>query len=184
MIKLYVRKKMGYQLTSLGNLPIENDVDLYIFVVNGNWHGGRYEILEKNFSNIAQQIGARSVIAKGFEENLWSTEICRKYLGKSYDDLFKHLPALLLTDSHPDRIREDSLRLLIPLRNAEERFGDLESFFRSLSKFAKFGNSEFLDNFSDQRDWKRAGNDIIDLKPNFFGIGINLNEFIRRFRRE
>jgi len=30
---------MGYMLSSLGKLPIEEDVEFYIFVINGGWRG-------------------------------------------------------------------------------------------------------------------------------------------------
>lgn len=173
---------MGYQLTSLGNLPIEEDVTLYIFVINGNWLGGRYDVLEQNFSEIARAIGPNAVIAKGFEESLWSEELCQKYLGRDYSELFDLLPALLLAEDHPETLEEGSLRLLISLKNAEDEFGDLESFFRALTRFARDRDATFLDRFKDQRDWLQEGNSIIDLKPNFFGIGVNLNEFIRKIR--
>lgn len=174
---------MGYQLTSLGNLPVEPDIDLYIFVIDGNWRGGRFEILQSNFSEIARGIGPTAIIAKGFEEPLWSKELCTHYLGKKYRAIFPHLPALLLTDVHPENLTEESLRLLIPLGRAEEEFGDLETFFRALTRFATTKNPDFLERFRDQKDWIAEGNEVIELKPNFFGIGVNLNEFIRRFRR-
>lgn len=173
---------MGYQLTSLGNLPVQPDIDLYIFVVDGNWRGGRFEILEDNFSEIARAIGPKAIIAKGFKESLWSEELCRRYLGKEYDAILPHLPALLITNAHPAKLTDESLRLLIPLGQGEEEFGDLESFFRGLSRFAEKRDPQFLRRFEDQRDWIKEGNKIIDLKPNFFGIGVNLNEFIRRIR--
>lgn len=173
---------MGYQLTSLGNLPVERDITLYIFIINGNWQGGRYELLERNFSEIAKSIGPNAIIAKGFDEVLWSQELCEKYLGKDYNTVFNLLPALLLSDQHPDNLTEDSLRLLIPLKDAEDKFGDLESFFRGLARFAHDHDTSFLAKFKDQRDWVREGNRIIDLRPNLFGIGVNLNEFIRRIK--
>lgn len=173
---------MGYQLTSLGNLPIQPEIDLYIFVIDGNWRGGRIEILESNFAEIAQSIGPNAVIAKGFQESLWSDELCQKYLGKEYSSMMPHLPALLITNDHPEDLREESLRLLIPLALAEEEFGDLEGFFRDLTRFAKDRETDFLERFRDQRDWVAEGNTLLELKPNFFGIGINLNEFIRRIR--
>ena len=97
---------MGYQLTSLGNLPVLPDIDLYIFVVDGNWRGGRLEILEDNFSEIARAIGPKAIIAKGFEESLWSEELCRRYLGEEYDAIFPHLPALLITNAHPEKLSD------------------------------------------------------------------------------
>jgi len=173
---------MGYMLSALGNLPVEDDVSLYIFVISGGWEGGRDELIERNFSKIAQRIGPNAVIARGFNETEWTGEIARTYLGQDADELWQLLPALLLTDAHPGSLTDGSLRLLIPLRDAEERFGGLDVFFRALSDFAVDRDPAFLERFHDRTDLVEAGNSVVDLKPNFFGLGINLNELIRRFR--
>ena len=173
---------MGYQLASLGNLPVDESVNFYIFIVNGDWNGGNYEILENNFSNIAQRIGPNAVIAKGFDSKAWTRDVASAYLGKNAKQLFGLLPALLLTDSHPDNLTDDSFRLLVPLGDAKERFGNFDTLFAALSDFAINRDATFLDNFEDERDLIGAGNSIIDLKPNFFGVGININEMIKRFR--
>ncbi len=173
---------MGYMLSSLGNLPIEEDVTLYIFVMNRGFKGGRYEAIEQNFVEIARRIGPNAVIAKGFEENVWSDELARKYLGKNYQEVFGLLPALLITDSHPYRLTDDSLRLLIPLKEAEARFGDLDAFFRALTEFATNRDPGFLELFVEEKDYLAEANRIFDVKPNICGIGINLNALVDRLR--
>jgi hypothetical protein len=169
-------------LSSLGNLPIEDDIELYIFVVNGNWRGGLYDIIEKNFANIAQRIGPKAVIAKGFDSEIWSSQVAHKYFGEYYSELVNALPALFLTDTHPDKLNNDSLRLIIPLRDVETRFGDWDIFFSSLASFAIDKNPEFLEKFKNANDLITEGNKVIDIKPNFFGIGININALIKKFR--
>jgi len=173
---------MGYQLTSLGSLPIMSSVHMYIFVINGNWKGGRYETLERNFNEIAKQIGPEAVIAKSFDQSTWSQEICEKYLGKDYNSLIGCLPALLLTDQHPSNLNEGSCRLLIPLERAEKEYGTLESFFRALTHFILNGDKAFLQRFENGINWAEEGNRIIELKPNIYGIGINVNNLIKRIR--
>ena len=101
---------MGYQLNSLGNLPIDDSVSLYIFVINGEWSGGRYEVLERNFSRIAQSIGSTAVIAKGFDKEFYE-EVAHTYLGKDHREFRQLLPALLITDTHPDKLTDGSMRL-------------------------------------------------------------------------
>jgi hypothetical protein len=175
---------MGYMLNSLGNLPIDDNISLYIFVVNGGWRGGLYDIIEKNFSNIAQKIGPRAVIAKGFDSEVWSSQVAEKYFGKRHNELFDALPALVLTDAHPNNLNERSFRLIIPLRDVESRFKDWDTFFRSLSKFATDKDPGFLHRFQDAEDIISSGNRIIELKPNFFGLGVNLNALIERLRNK
>ncbi len=74
--------------------------------MNGRWSGEFNDLIERNFSALAKQIGPNSVIAKGFEPEAWSDQVCSKYLGKNTKTMIDVLPALLLTDSHPGRINE------------------------------------------------------------------------------
>lgn len=173
---------MGYMLSSVGNLPIEDNISLYIFVVNGTWRGEPYTTLENNFTNIAQQIGENAVIAKGFEPAAWTDQVAKIYFGNDSNDLFQALPALVLTDAHPEQLNESSLRLIVPLREVEGRFLDWNNFFHSLTEFAVNKNPEFLEKFKDKSQAIDSANRIIDLKPNFFGIGINLNAAIEKWR--
>jgi hypothetical protein len=169
-------------LSSLGTLPVQADISLYIFVINGGWHGGPSDLLEQNFSRLAQEIGPNAVIAKGFDVRAWSSQVAERYLGKNYSDLHSSLPALLLTDTHPEHLRPDSFRLLVPLREAQRRFGDLESFFRSLVGYAQSGDEAFLKRLRGEGTVIDTANDVVDLKPNLFGVGINLNALIDRIR--
>ena len=173
---------MGYLLSSLGKLPIEDDVNLYIFVAGGNFQGGRYEILERNFAAIARQIGPNAVIAKGFEQNLWSIELCQKYFGKDWESVIHLGPGLLITDAHPDRLRDDSLRLFIPLKDAEKHFGDLETFFQSLTNFALHRDDSFLKRFQDKDEFEEGNISVKNLPKDVFGIGVNMDAFKRRYR--
>ena len=173
---------MGYMLNTLGNLPIDDDINLYIFVVNGGWNGGLYDVIESNFSNIAQRIGKNAVIVKGLDSEAWSSQVAKKYFGKNHSELFDSLPALFLTDAHPDNLTNENLRLIIPLRDIERRFNDWDTFFKSLSTFAIDKNTEFLERFEDSRDYVEKGNEILHLKPNVFGIGVNINAIIDKLK--
>jgi hypothetical protein len=169
---------MGYMLSSLGNLPVQRNISLYIFVVNGRWRGEFDELIEKNFSTLAKRIGRNSVIAKGFEPEFWSAQVCSKYLGKAVKTMIDVLPALLLTDAHPDFLTEGSLRLLVPLRDAEKRFGGLDVFFSALADFAKTRNPAFLTRFEDKESVGKKAWSVLELKPNMFGFGVNLKELV------
>jgi hypothetical protein len=173
---------MGYLLSSLGNLPIQRDISLYIFIVNGRWRGEFDDLIENNFSALAKQIGPNSVIAKGFEPESWSDQVCSKYLGNTTKTMIDVLPALLLTDAHPDSLTEGSLRLLVPLRDAAKRFGGLDVFFRALAEFAKTRDPAFLNRFEDKASLGSKVWSVLDLEPNIFGFGINLKEVAARLQ--
>jgi len=173
---------MGYMLSSLGNLPVQDNISLYIFIVNGRWKGGFNDVIEKNFGALAKEIGPNSVIAKGFDPEAWSDQVCSKYLGKDTSTSSDILPALLLTDAHPEKLTEKSLRLLVPLRDAEKRFGGIEPFFAALADFAKSRNPAFLARFKDKGSLRSKVWSILELKPNFFGFGINLKELAGRLQ--
>jgi hypothetical protein len=126
--------------------------------------------------DIARRIGPNAVIAKGFDSETWSREVSKKYLGENNQLPIDLLPALLLTDAHPDDLKESSLRLLVPLQDAKMRCGgSLETFFNALSDFSLNRNPSFLSKFEEKSSLSKAWS-AIDIKPNFYGIGINLKE--------
>src|SRR5687768_13152510 len=114
---------MGYMLTDLAHLPLDEDVTLYIFVLDNSWGGYDSERLRQNFPKLAAAIGKHAVIVSGLNEERWPGEIAQRYLGKHHQDLAHLLPALLLSDAHPNNLREKSMRLLVPLDDAKDRFG-------------------------------------------------------------
>jgi hypothetical protein len=173
---------MGYLLNSLGNLPIDTEVKFYAFVINGQWEEPLYQVIDQNFSRIAKSIGSHAVIAKGTEPAEWTREVAEEYLGPNHDQYFHLLPALLITDAHPSQVTEKSLRLLIPLRDVEERFGGWNQFFTLLGGFVQGKSDEFVKKF-EARDLVETVNKIVQVKPAMFGIGLNINELFALWRR-
>jgi hypothetical protein len=170
---------MGYMLSSLAELPVDDSVGFYIFVVAPHgWEGGLYDVVEKNFSKIARSIGKDSVIAKGFNEDLFSDEVCNRYLGKHYSVLLDDLPALLITNTHPEHTTHATSKLFVPLRRAQEKFGSVDAFLSRLIRFVRDGDQSFLDLFQKEDDFIQEGVNMLELKPNFCGIGINVNAII------
>ena len=160
---------MGYALNSLGNLPIDDGVDVYIFVVNGGWEGGHGQKIRDNFDHIARDIGSRAVIVRGLHDEEWTDEIAAKYLGPEHDRLFKALPALLVTDAHPERLTDNSLRLIVPLEDVESRVGRWDNFFRLLVNFARGREQTLPQKFREPSEVLSGANEILELKPNIWG---------------
>jgi hypothetical protein len=170
---------MGYLLNKLANLPVSDDVSIYVFVINRQYKGRYFEAIERNFPDVARGLGDHGVIARGFDE-FFSDEVCLRYLGRSIDTMWDMLPAILVTDAHPERTTEKSMRLLIPIREAEKRFVDLDVFFRGLAQFCRSGSTEFLEKLERKEDWFDQADKIVKLAPGFLGMSVNLNEFVRR----
>jgi len=174
---------MGYLLTSLGNLPVDEEVKFYVFAINGRWQEPLYGMIEQNFTSIARSIGKQAIIAKGLNPVEWYGDIAEKYLGKDHDDYFPLLPALLITDTHPDRVTTDSLRLLVPLKDVESRFGGWNQFFSLLSDFVQFKNDDFVKRFQKKEDSFDVANKVIKVNPGILGVSINVNELILWWRK-
>lgn len=170
---------MGYMIHSLAELPLQKGINLYIFLINGRFKDDLFEKLERHFPELARDIGEQSSIVRGLSEG-FSTQVCRRYLGKSPNEMYASLPAVLITDARPEEISDTTTRLLVPLRHAASEFGSIETFFRALCDFCQTRDPAFLRRFEERSDWMQAANEYVDLKPNMFGFGINLNKLIQR----
>lgn len=175
---------MGYVLNQLSNLPVDDNINFYIFVVNGQYRDPLYDVIQSNFVQIAREIGDNAVVAMGTDSKAFTASVARKYLGDGNSDgsFTKILPALLITNDHPDDLKVDSLRLIVPLQHAENHFGNWHQFFESLAQFVRGDNDDFAKRFEDTGDLLDASNKVVMLQPNFFGLGLNINELLDRWR--
>lgn len=174
---------MGYVLNELANLPVDENVHFYIFVVNGQFREPLYDVIVQNFMEIARSIGSNAVIAVGTDRQGFTTSVAKKYLGDGNSDntLNNMLPALLITNDHPEKLTTGSLRLVVPLRDAEERFGGWHQFFSSLSRFVRREDDEFIRRFEAKENLLEAANKVIEMKPGIFGFSLNINELVDRW---
>lgn len=172
---------MGYRITTLGHLPVEQDVDLYVFVVKSGFKTELAQIIDDNFEELARRIGPhQSAIVDGLNDD-WPDQVLSVFFGSDWKTIRNYCPLMLITNAHPKDVNEDSLRLVVPLEEVYKVHGTYDRFFVELSEFAEHRNAEFLNKFEDQTNLVGAINEIIDIKPNIFGIGINVNKIIERF---
>lgn len=175
---------MGYMLNSLANMPIDDDVKFYIFVINGQYRDPLYNVMEDNFATVARSIGKSGVLAMGLNPQEWYGEVAEKYLSKDHNELFGLLPAVLITDCHPEKITEKTMRLLVPLRDVETRFGGWPQFFALLSDFVQLKSDAFIKKFQSKEDFLDVANKVVGLKPGMFGVSVNINELITWWRKK
>ncbi len=175
---------MGYALNELANLPVDDGIHFYIFVVNGSYREPLYDMIQQNFIAIAKSIGSNAVIAVGTDPKAFSSQVERQYFGRSEVSFAQALPALLITNAHPDKLTKDSVRLIVPLRDAESRFGGWQQFFDLLASFVKGESADFLKRFEKKENLLDAANKVLSLRPGMFGISINVNELVDRWRKK
>lgn len=173
---------MGYRISTLASLPVIPGKTLYVFVLGAPvWDGSLMHQVEKNFAKVAKGIGLKGAIVMGHEGVDLTLELMDA--AKNGPPGFQRLlssaeageGAVLILGAHPQELGPDDMVLYASLEGLEDRFGSLSVFFTALCDFAGRRDQTFLERF-------QAGDgpidrllEVVDLKPNFFGIGVNLN---------
>ncbi len=178
---------MGLQMTSLKRLPLTNEVDFYIFQISLHERiDGFTEEFNRYFRNLALGIGEENILVEPLNE-FWGSEIPKRYLGKDAKELIRNnlYPGLLITDKHPNDIKEndDTLKLYIPLNRIFQEYGSYTSLIEAIVVFVKSKgkDKEFLHRFINVNEsFLEKLNSIIDLRPNLFGFGFNINKFLEK----
>lgn len=175
---------MGYRISSLASLPVVPGIDLYIFALLKHfWEEGPSAELENNFHKLAKNLGPKAAIVMGHEGNDLRDELysCLRNLPVIHQ-LLDHAdmngPSILILGAHPNAMTQDDLLLYANVAEIEDRFGGLASFFSALCNFTTGRNPSFIERFDTKENTLDNVLDIIDLKPNFFGLGFNGNAFI------
>ncbi len=176
---------MGYKLSSLLRLPFEEDVEMYVFSIGDKlWKGSLHELVHKNFDNLAREIGPNAIIVEALQ-NDFHGEVVEKYLGKHYDELKNDMPALLITDSHPDALGPDSLRILIPLGDVHQHYPAVDHFLSDLATFVRGDSDVLLKRLEEGIKPLEAAGEIIRISipvvPGF--VAVNLNHAVKQLRK-
>lgn len=72
---------------------------------------------------------------------------------------------------------------MVPLRDAEARFGGWTQFFHLLSSYVRGESDEFVNRFEAKESLVDAANKLVSLKPGMFGISLNVNELVDRWNK-
>jgi hypothetical protein len=175
---------MGYKLSSLVHLPFDDSVDMYVFSVGDRlWEGGLGEVVHKNFDGIARAIGPKAIIVAGLEQEFHG-EVVKRYLGRNHHDLKNMMPALLITDMHPDRLTDSSLRVLVPLREAHKHYKVIDDFLADLSAFVRGENDQLLKTLEAAPSADDVADSIVRINiPVIPGVvAVNLNAAVNHLR--
>lgn len=186
---------------SLTNLPETTNRDYFIYLLDYGWNEPISEVLEKNFNKMATKSALnRAVIIKGLEAAHFSNNVFswHQINGISGDEI---LPAVLITNKHPNYFREDrdgskwnseiyresnnsDMKLiLIPFKKfcktpteaielMQKIFTDIEA-KKEISEFSILSKTE-----------GKGVLDSIILQPNIAGVGIDLKKLIKNFLKK
>lgn len=176
---------MGYKLSSLVRLPFEDDVEMYVFSIgDGIWNGGLHEVVHKNFDNLAREIGPHAIIVEALQAEFHG-EVVEVYLGKHYDELKNIMPALLITDAHPDALTPESLRILIPLGDVHQHYPVVDHFLSDLAAFTRGDSDILLKRLEEGIKPLEAASEVVRISlpvvPGF--VAVNLNHAVKQLRK-
>lgn len=184
---------MGYKISSLRSLPVIPGIDLYVFVLGQhNWAGGYSAVLEDNFSKLAKHLGERGAIVSAHDGVKLSRQLAHELSeaalsNKTIHDFIAKGESLglsiLLIGAHPSELTDKDLFLLAPVDQIEKNFGSLDQFFSELCEFSENRETSFLEKFEEKAQANGGISDFLELKPNMFGMGININAMIKRWLR-
>ena len=166
---------MGLMIHSLGELPANVERDYYVYLLDYGWEEAASDAMYTNFARMAEVASRNNAaVFRGTVGHHFADEVLSWHHinGREADGV---LPAILITTKHPQKFREhgwsrqqaDKL-LLIPLRQVCKR--------PALPDF------EIAEEMRAGR--RGAVLDALILKPNFVGLGIDINRVIDFFRRK
>jgi hypothetical protein len=189
---------MGLMIHSLGELPLNAKRDYYVYLLDYGWHEPLGDMLLMNFDNMAAEASRnnaalmKGVVGSHFEDEVLSWHSVD---GRPGEEI---LPAILITTRHPDEFRQHGRNwrkeralhadrlLLIPLREVCKSTTDVADLIAKI--FKDIRTKQALADFEVAKTLtkgkKGAVVDALILKPNYHGIGLDLNSIINFFRRK
>lgn len=179
---------MGYKVSGLSRVPVVPGIDLYIFLLGQRiWDGSLMATIENNFSKLAEALGPDAAVVAGHDGVDLTREFVELALSNSEFGRLTEFGeatggAILILGAHPQEWTDQDIVLYAPLLRLEELFGSIDIFLEELCRFSRERRPEFLERFQDKENVLDLLNDVVELKPNFFGFGLNINEAISRFR--
>jgi hypothetical protein len=186
------------------------DSDYYLYVLDYGWHEPLGEALHANFRLLADLAAKnKAVVLAGTDSRAFSDEILSVHFddpqfswsninGENGEEI---LPALMISTIHPQRFREenrgyrprlsscgmaDEKLIIIPLRDACKNTTEvvtlIERIFRDVA--AKKPLTDFAIAKEINADSGSAMSDALILKPSLWGMGVDLRELARAFKRK
>lgn len=201
---------MGLYIYNLSRLPIGVEGDYYLYLLDYGWHEPLGEALHANFRLMADLAAKnKAVVLAGTEPRAFADEMLAAHFddpqfswsninGESGEEV---LPALMISTIHPRRFRgenrgyhprisphgmADEKLIIIPLRDACENSTEVVALIERI--FRDIAAKKPLTDFAVAKEIKAGNNgaisDALILKPSLWGMGVDLRELVRTFKKK
>lgn len=177
---------MSYVASSLATVP-SIGFSWYIFFVESMWNDPVGQQLRANFETLGRRVGPNALVVRGYDEHAMANEVVEA--AALYDERFRSIspPALLVSNrpllslDDPSGAPQGAKIIALNVSGAE---GSLPGLLEKLvGALADPGAMAALENPDEESRLKRFWGWVAryaELKPTFFGFGINLNAVIER----
>lgn len=175
---------MGFIATGLAQIPASG-FEWYVYVLSDGWKDPLRDELSRNFDRFAAAVGPNCLVVRGAEpESFYNAFLASQLMTLANRD-HPPLPALIVSNQPPRGIDDssgikslESVQILIfPLSEKYVRPGSITDFLKALASTLKDGGIENTDEHALRSKWKWV-TDYLELKPNFCGVGVNLNKVL------
>jgi hypothetical protein len=183
---------MGVKITSLAQIPSDLTIPYFVYLLTSNYPTRVDRGLRRSFEIFAKQAGERDFVAFEGLVGEFGGEVMNAYSidGIPVDDI---LPAILISTVNPHQFmiarsidrsgpfKEQEKVILISLRQACESEDDVYNLVGQLIRDMKEGRD--LSSFAVSKTKRTQFLDALVLEPNFAGVGVNLKQLWKFFRR-
>ena len=187
---------MGLYVHNIGNLPVDDTRQYFLYVLDYGWQEPLTDALVANFRNMARMASeTKSVVLAGIDPIHFANEVF-SWHGISGEDGEKMLPALMITTLHPhyfrdhncdgDRTKIKDALLLIPLKKVCKTKEDVVELIKTV--LADIRQSKALPGFRIAKTLKKDGirrlADAVILEPTVAGVGVDLKKVVSALWRD
>jgi hypothetical protein len=174
---------MGYLATDLLRIKAQG-FDWYVLLVEDNYYDQRRSELSRNFEAFARDLGRDALAVRGVDRDAFRDQVLDIYHVRRTGC---RLPALLITDTLPRRTPDNEERMrharvvLLSLPSRDWKPGDtselLQAVARGVGDPEAFNALQQLDpsRFRSKWGWLTR---YFDLKPNFMGFGVDVDQIL------
>jgi hypothetical protein len=184
---------VGFVATDITTVPSNDNYRWYIFILEHGWADKIGDEVANNFMKFAEKVGPNALVVRGTDPLSFYSQVFENYILLSNTKSEKIvLPAILVADISPEKILETEENierakiLVFSLSRVAQSQGGVVEFLIKLADTIREEGA--LDNFENSNDEKLEGawgwvRRYVEIKPNFFGFGVNVNALVDRWWR-